>query len=391
MKNNSSGQILVVFVVLIAMAALLYSFIMLQATRLTESGSKTSESKAFYVAEAGLNKAIWYLQTPSSEGGQGTSWRTSGFSQSFGDGIYTFSIADTATQGEILIVSTGEVYGLKKAISQLLSTVSIPSAFNYSVFGNSNVTIGTTYNIFGDMFVNGNTKFSGSGTAVNVYHTAGKTVTGGGVDAGVPSDVPTFPVLDTTYYSNEINQAKTVAAGNVTISNTTVNLGGGTMYVNGSATFSTVTFMGPGKIVASGNVLFSAGPNSCNNEKITVISGAVFSTTGNNTRLNNMTYYGQTSASLSNSFSGTGINVLSSGNISLSGNVAVSGMLYSKAGSVSLGGSSNVTGSIVAATGVTATKADIQITHDNSAFSGNMPAGFPSEKVTPKKGGWKEF
>jgi len=161
--------------------------------------------------------------------------------------------------------------------------------------------------------------------------------------------------------------------------------------VNGTANFSTVTFNGPGRIVATGNITFTNGPNSCNNEKVTVISGAGFSTSGNNTRLNNFIYYGQSSVSLSNSYSGTGNIVLSNGNISLSGNISVSGLLYSKTGSVSLGGSSYVTGSIVAATGVTATKADIAITHDNSAFQNNPPPGFPASTYSPKKGSWQEL
>ena len=388
-KDN--GNILIEFIMMIAISYIIFSFITLTSYRMTESRVRVTELQTFYVAEAGLNRAIWLLLTPSAEGGMGTYYRTTGVTQTYGSGRYTYYIANGAIAGEILIMSTGEVNSLRKTLLQTLSSTGVPDAFKYSVYGGSNVSLGTTYNIFGDMFVNGNTVFSGSGTNVKVYHSSGKTVSGGGVDGGVPNPLPQFPVLDTTNYTNDIAIAQTYAAGNVTYNNTFVNLNGGTLYINGSGTFSTVTFMGPGKIVATGNISFTNGPNGSNDQRITVISGANFVTSGNNSRLNNFTYYAQTSVALQNSYSGTGNVVLCNGNISTSGNVSVSGMIYSKTGSVTLANSTTVTGSIVAAAGVTATKTDLRITQDTSAFAANMPPGFPSERYSPKKGSWKEI
>ena len=388
---RSKGSILVVFIMLVALASLVFIFISFITTRVVESRIRQYDLQAFYVAEAGLNKAVWTLLAPTSEGGSGTSWRTTGTTQNFDGGFYIMRVTASTVTGEVRILSTGEVRGIRKTLLYDITGTGLPPAFNYSVFGNSNILLGRSYAITGDMFINGNTVFEGSGTGGNVYHTAGKTVTGGGTDKGVPSTIPTFPVMDTSYYSNQITLAGGVAAGNQSWSNTTVNLGGSTIYVNGSAVFSSVTFNGPGMIVATGNITFQNGPNTGNNASIKVISGAAFSSTGDNTRLNNFTYYGQTSVSMANSYSGTGNVVLSNGNISLSGNVAVSGLLYSKAGSVSLSGSSNVTGSIVAATGVTADKADITITYSKSAFENNVPPGFPTSQYSPKKGSWNQI
>lgn len=389
--RKAKGNIVIIFIVLVALSVMIFSFMRLVTTRVVASGVKKSDVKAFYVAEAGLNKAVWLLLASTSEGGYGFSWRTTGTTETFGGGYYIMRVTDSTVTGEIRIMSTGEVNGIRKTLVYDMSGSGLPPAFNYSVFGNSNVLLGRSYVITGDMFTNGNTVFEGSGTGGNVYHTAGKTVTGGGTDKGVPSPIPTFPVMDTSSFTNDIALAGGVAAGNQTWANTTVNLNGGTIYVNGTANFSTVTFNGPGKIVATGNITFTNGPNQCNGSNITVISGAAFSTTGNNTRLNNFTYYGHTSVALSNSYSGTGNVVISNGNISTSGNVSVSGLIYSKTGAVSLANTTNVTGSIVAAAGVTADKADIVITYSKSAFENNIPPGFPTSTYTPKKGSWKEI
>ena len=50
-------------------------------------------SKAVWLAEAGLQKAIWNLKTPAGSGGHGESWTTTGTSESLGSGTYTMVAA----------------------------------------------------------------------------------------------------------------------------------------------------------------------------------------------------------------------------------------------------------------------------------------------------------
>ena len=50
-------------------------------------------STAAWLAEAGLQKAIWNLKTPAGSGGHGESWTTTGTSESLGGGTYTMVVA----------------------------------------------------------------------------------------------------------------------------------------------------------------------------------------------------------------------------------------------------------------------------------------------------------
>lgn len=385
--NKRKGNILLVFIMVVALASIVFSFLTLMSTRLLESGARTSEYQAFNVAEAGLNKAIWLIRTPVSDGGNGPTWRTSGTTNSYGYGSYTFSITNTSTEGEVLIISTGEVEGIRKAVSQLLQ-IGLPDAFRYTIFGGSGVSIGRSFIITGDMFVNGNTVFSGTGTAGYVYHTAGNTVSGGGTDAGVPSPLPEFPPLDTGYYTNLINVARTYPSGNQTWSGT-VNLFGGTIYVNGNVGTSWgTTINGPGTIVVSGTF----NPNGAqrgNRDKVSIISGSSMQVT--NCNISNTTLYSNSGIAFTNDFNGNNNVVLSVGNITTSGNFNIGGIMYSKTGSITLSDTSNINGALIAALGVQSVKGDIRIYYDASQIPSASPMGFSGGQYTRKTGSWKEL
>jgi len=385
---KSKGNILIVFIMLMGLALAVFSFVTIITTNIKQTGIETTQAQAFYLAEAGLNKAIWYLNTPTAQGGMGPSWRTTGLTESFGKGSYTISVSDTAKPNEIIIRVTGEAFGYKRQISQAFNLGGLPGAFNYSVFGGSGVSIGRTFNISGDMFVNGNTVFNGSGTAGNVYHPAGYTVSGGGTDAGVPDPSPQLPTLDTTYYSGLINLAASYPTANRNLTGT-VNLAGGGIYVNGDvSTGYGTTINGPGVIVATGKISTN-GAKRGNAENIILVSGTTMYI--EDSSLSNTTFFSSSTASFAREFTGNKTVVLAVGNISTAGSITLGGLMYSKAGQVSLGGTTIIRGSMVAANGVTATKGDITIIHDATQLPGSAPVGFSASESALKKGVWKEY
>ena len=392
MHCKSKGNLLVAFIILIAMSAIVLSILSLVGIRVRESGVKVSEFDSFYVAEAGLNKAIWYLATPVAQGGKGTSWRDVSYYEPYGWGGYYLTVQDTATSGEVQIISTGEVGGIMKTVSQIVDTSGVPDAFNYAIFSNAALNLSGSANIQGDIFINGNTVFSGSASVTDgyVYHPVGTTISGGGTytDGGEPNPVPTFPNLDTSYYSSLISVAQGMPSGDQNYSNTTVDLNGGTVYINGSVNVSgSTTFNGPGVVVATGTLSFSGNTYTTSNVKF--ISNGAIGASGN-MYTDDAIYYSSTSISASGN---TRVNVggfLSTGTLNLSGNINVSGIVYS-VGQITLSGNPAIRGSMVSGSllGVQGISGNTNIIHDQSVFPDELPPGFPSTSVSKVTGTWK--
>ncbi|MFC1559545.1 hypothetical protein ACFL4F_00390 [Candidatus Margulisiibacteriota bacterium] len=382
---------LIIFILLVGLAVMVFSITTTITARVTESGYKKSRSQVFYIAEAGLNKAIWYLRTSVSDGGKGPLWRTPGTTEAFGKGSYTITVSDTATPGEILVAVTGEAGGQTKGISQIMTAGSLPGAFEYSVYGGSNVSIGRGFTITGDMFTDGNTVFDGTGTAGNVYHTEGYSVSGSGTytDAGVPEQPPEFPVLDTSYYDGLVGDAAGYPAGNQTLSGT-VNLDGGTIYINGDVDNAWgATINGPGTIVVTGRFDFN-GILRGNDDEVIMVAGT--SINMQNSTISNTTCYSGGGISFSREIIANKTVILANTNISSSGDITLGGMIYSKSGQIIISNTANFTGSIVAYNGVVANKAEVVIAFDVTELPGNAPKGFGGEgDLVPKKGTWKEF
>jgi len=394
MDKISKGNILLTFVMMMAFSMIVFAFITFIGFRIKESGNRVSEIESFYVAEAGLNKAIWYLGTSTGSGGKGLDWRTTGTYEAYGWGSFSLIVQTSTVTGEVLIVSTGEVTGIRKTVSQVVATGGYPSAFDYAVFNNGSLNLSGNAEINGDVFVNGNTVFSGSATVANgyAYHPAGDTVSGHGTytDGGTPDPVPSFPSLDTSYYSGQITTAQDQSAGNQTYNNTTVNLGGGTVYVNGDINVSgTTTFNGPGVVVASGAINFSG--NTYTSGGVRFISAGTLSISGNQYTQDSL-YYSNTAIAASGN---TRVNVggfISGGTTSLNGNINVSGLIYS-VGQISLVGNPAITGAMLSGSlaGVTGLSGSTLITYDDSVFLDQLPPGFTPSTLSRVKGTWKEM
>ncbi len=390
--KKSKGNLLVTFILLIALSITVFSYLYLIGFRLKESGIRVSENQSFYAAEAGLNKAIWYLSTPTAQGGKGTSWRVTSSQEAFGRGKYYITVRDSAT-GEVQIISTGEVLGIRKTVSQSLVSAGTPSAFNYSLFSNSASTISGSAIVYGDMYVNGNTTLTDYVHVQDgeLFHPTGTTITTSGsptyTDGGAPNPVPTFPTLDTSFYDGQISIAQGVAAGNVTYTDATVNLNGSTVYVKGNVTIAgNTTFNGPGSVVATGTISISGNTYSTGSVKF--ISNGQISATGN-TYTDGSTYYSTASIYAAGNTRVSVGSFITKGNVTLGGNLNMSGIIYAK-GSATLTENVQVTGSLVT-NSVSEISDNAHITYDPAYIPAEIPVGFSGTSLTVKKGTWKGY
>ena len=139
------------------------------------SALQQDSTEAFYIAEAGIDKALWYLNTPEDNGGEGLNCRTDN-TELYPEGYirepypavstnyYQLTVENTTEQDIIKITSRGvvsdgnKVYGsrkievkAKKAISPSPSLV-----YNYAVATEGNLTLKGDIQIDGDVHSNGN-------------------------------------------------------------------------------------------------------------------------------------------------------------------------------------------------------------------------------------------
>jgi len=374
----------------VALSVTIFAFLSYIGIRLKETGIRAAEMKSFYVADAGINKALWYLGTTTGAGGRGLTWRVTSTYEAFGRGGFYLTVLDSATN-EVMIISTGEVNGIRKTVSQVITSGGLPSAFDYALYSGGNLSMPGISNIKGDLYVNGNSTFNGIVTCSNgkLYHPTGTSVGGSGLytytEGGQPNPIPGFPVLDTSYYDGLITTAQGQSAGNVTYNNATVNLGGANVYVNGNVTISgNSTINGPGSIVASGKIYISG--NTYSSDIVKFIAQGTATIDGN-AYTNGATYYSNSSLTANGN---TRVNVggfISKGNVKLNGNMTLQGIVYS-GGTLTMLGNSAIKGTCVAsATGGLTGNANL--TYDRSVFPAVMPAGFTGTTLIIKRGSWR--
>ncbi len=146
----SKGNILITFILLMALAAAVVVLLSFVATKISETGSKIWGQNAFYYADAGLNKAVWLLATLPASGGKGSTYRVQGSMESIGKGDYRFSILNTTDSYEVLVVSTGEIYSLKKTVQQMVNIGGYPAAFKYALYTGIGATVNGAVDVVGD-------------------------------------------------------------------------------------------------------------------------------------------------------------------------------------------------------------------------------------------------
>lgn len=90
---KEKGAVLIsTFIIMVALIAIGTVFLYMVSAQTKGIGSVPT-SKAVWLAEAGIQKTIWNLKTPSGSGGQGENWTTTGTTENLGDGSYTIVVA----------------------------------------------------------------------------------------------------------------------------------------------------------------------------------------------------------------------------------------------------------------------------------------------------------
>jgi Tfp pilus assembly protein PilX len=92
-SNNEKGVVLLLtLLILIIISAVTISFLYMTSIQTKTSGAGIVDSQAFWIAEAGMQKAAWNLMTPVVNGGQGENWTTGGITENIGNGSYSFQV-----------------------------------------------------------------------------------------------------------------------------------------------------------------------------------------------------------------------------------------------------------------------------------------------------------
>lgn len=135
MRKNGAALILT-FLIMVTTASVVIGFLLMISTQARETGSDAASSKALWLAEAGLQKAIWNLKTPLGSGGQGEDWETTGTTESLGDGNYTmlvdrwdFAHASDSTTGGGFVWAVGMVPATASVSSETMGHPG-PNAFD---------------------------------------------------------------------------------------------------------------------------------------------------------------------------------------------------------------------------------------------------------------------
>lgn len=91
--TEKGAVLLFAFIIMSSLTVIAVVFLYMISVQTKAMGYDIAGSKALWLAEAGLQKAIWNLMTPSVSGGQGEDWTTAGTTESLGSGSYTMAVS----------------------------------------------------------------------------------------------------------------------------------------------------------------------------------------------------------------------------------------------------------------------------------------------------------
>ena len=130
-QRGVSLLLAMIFMMVLAVMATGYVFLVTSSVRLINA--QQNDAKAFYLAEAGLNKAVWYLTHTAPDGSANGSWRTSGYPQdpgpdptdareeNMGEGAFIIWVENDS--GKVMITARGMVNDGTRTIRQEFSSL----------------------------------------------------------------------------------------------------------------------------------------------------------------------------------------------------------------------------------------------------------------------------
>lgn len=130
LQQARDGTVLLITLMLtMGLTVVLSTYLVLVANQARWSVDRSSQVQAFYLAEAGLNRAVWHLIHTAPDGSADGSWRTSAFpapsgpggndprQETLAEGSFTLWV-ESAGGGSILITARGEYGGLQETVQQ---------------------------------------------------------------------------------------------------------------------------------------------------------------------------------------------------------------------------------------------------------------------------------
>lgn len=127
-KKGQKGMVLMLtFIIMVMLTAIVVAFIYLTSTRTKVLGYDTASHKALGLAEAGIQKAIYYLRY----GGGLTDGAGTIGPVNLGDGSYSVVVTKDPSSGGVVktVTSTGTVSGINRTIKRTVTVGSYQTAY----------------------------------------------------------------------------------------------------------------------------------------------------------------------------------------------------------------------------------------------------------------------
>jgi predicted acyltransferase (DUF342 family) len=377
------GNILITFILISFLGVVAFSLFFVMSGRLKSVTGQSQYVQALYLAEAGVDKAVWYLLTSPSEGGRGSSWRTGGETEQFGEGQYTM-IVENHISGDVLITASGEVEGVVRSIQVMLTASELPVAFDYALFNNGTLDVSGSVSITGDIYADGDATINNPAeVSGEVFVPEENTVSGDGEYSvgDPPEDPPEMPLLDTAYYDGQISLAGLEPSGDLALEDYTLGEDE-IIYVNGNVIIRGA-LTGSGKIVATGDITFEG---TTTDPDIEYISGDNLFVTGNSNVGESLIYSTNDMEITGNPrIEGT----IMAESIIIAGTPSIFGIVYSTDISSTLG-TANIYGSVVNPTNSSLT-GNVSIVYDPAYLPATPPPGMTAGDYDIVDGSWKEL
>jgi len=127
MRYEKGMVLLFTLIVMIVLTSVSGAYLGFVQSSTKSTGAQITDAQAFYVAEAGLQKAVWNILTPVPQGGWGKFGAGQSRSEEASFGAGTYSVTAIRTGNTYTINSTGTVGGLSRSLHQQFSTGGGPS------------------------------------------------------------------------------------------------------------------------------------------------------------------------------------------------------------------------------------------------------------------------
>ena len=122
MKTKQEGFVLLLtLLIMTSLSAIAGALVVSLTADFRQVAIRANDAKAFWIAEAGVEKAIWNLKTPVVSGGLGENWTTLGMTENLAGGNYLMEVTDwdfalSANGTTVAATSSGSGTGPQDAI-----------------------------------------------------------------------------------------------------------------------------------------------------------------------------------------------------------------------------------------------------------------------------------